>query len=132
MILKFRAYSTNFEDGSTKGKPRGHTVVGERWVIYGDVTCVEYGDGEKFTADEEYIGEGEGPDRDRNLEIRNYSSGKEVTLITDRLIYDFQNNHGCPVYALVFFKQEGVEKVVATQLPVFLCNDKGDTIEKLV
>jgi hypothetical protein len=127
MILKFKAWSTNFEDGLVKGKPRGHHVIGPRWIIYGDVTCVEYGQGEKFTVDDEYTGEGT-----ENVEIRTWTSGREVVLTADKLIYDHSSDTGVPVYALVFFKQEGEEKVVATQLPVFLCNDKGDTIEKLV
>lgn len=128
MILKFREHATEHVESTTCSGAVKQYVCGLRWTVYGEVSEVEYGDGDRFIVEEGQLGSS-GP-FGAVLIGNSHRDDEGDPMHAEKVIHDREMPE-CPVFSLVWFRQNGEQKVVATQMQVYLCNDRGDTVESI-
>jgi len=107
MILKFQEQIWSPVPNGTEPETWSKKLQGDKWTIYGEVSEVQYGEQIEIKEDRKNV----------------------VPGIAAKVILDESDDF--PVFRLICFKQNGERHSVATQLHAFLCNDNGDTIEKI-
>jgi len=122
MILKFQkqGYRTVPDPENPDPMLDRRVPAGPHWIVFGEVSEVEYGEGDMFELDESDINENGTLRRHMLFE----GPARPCVVIHD-------DTQDCPIYKLIWFTQDGERKVGRTQLPVYLCSDKGDTVEKI-
>jgi len=122
MILKFQKQAYRRVPNPERPDPQYDRTIpaGAHWIVFGEVSEVEYGDGDHFEVDESDIS------NDGRLTRHMLFDGPARPCV---VVHDDEQD--CPIFRLIWFTQNGERKVGRTQLPVYLCSDKGDTIEKI-